>query len=67
MEIKFTDNNYKEFTAKIADEEIPYLLEFAIMELIKRGVLSIDESEANEKQLQLKFLEEIEDKEMFSA
>jgi hypothetical protein len=67
MEIKFTDNNYKEFTAKIADEEIPYLLEFAIMELIKRGVLSIEDISVNEKQLQLKFLEDINEKEMFNG
>ena len=65
MEIKFTDNNYKEFTAKIQDEEVQYLLEFAVMELIKRGVLSLEDPD--EGQLQLKFLEDIDKKEMFNV
>lgn len=65
MEIKFTDNNYKEFTAKIADEEVQYLLEFAVMELLKRGVLSLEDP--NEGQMQLKFLENTSPGEMFSG
>ncbi len=65
MEIKFTDNNYKEFTTKIADEEIQYLLEFAIMELIKRGVLSLEDS--SEKQLQLKFIDNIDKEQIYNA
>jgi len=65
MEIKFTDNNYKEFTAKIADEEVQYLLEFAIMELMKRGVLSLEE--ASPEQLQLNFLENVNKESMFNV
>lgn len=65
MEIKFTDNNYKEFIAKIADEEVQYLLEFAIMELMKRGVWSVEDP--NEGQLQLKFLEDIDKEQMFDV
>lgn len=58
MEIKFTDKNNKEFTAKIADEEVQYLLEYAILDLMKRGVLSL--KEASPEQLQLNFLDKVD-------
>lgn len=65
MEIKFTDNNYKEFTAKIADEEVQYLLEYAILDLMKRGVLSLEDP--SEGQMQLNFLDKVDKEQMYNV
>lgn len=58
MQFKFTDNKYKEFAVNLEDEEIQYMVEFAIAELLKRGVLSFEEP--TEDQVQLKYLDKLD-------
>ena len=58
MQFKFTDNKYKEFAVNLEDEEVQYMVEFAIAELLKRGVLSFEEP--TESQVQLKYLDKLD-------
>ena len=54
MEIKFTDNNNKEFTVVLKDEEVQFFVEYAMADLLKKGVLSLENP--SEEEVQLAFL-----------
>ena len=51
MQIKFTDKNNKEFSINLEDEEVQYFVEYAMTDLLRKGVLSIEEPTKEEHQL----------------
>lgn len=47
MQIKLKDHNKKEFVMQIDEEEQGFLVEYAIIDLLRKGVISLDEAEDN--------------------
>jgi len=47
MQIKLKDHNKKEFVMQIDEEEQGFLVEYAIIDLLRKGVISLDEAEEN--------------------
>lgn len=45
MQIKIVDKAKNEATLNLEDEQVLFLVEFAVVELMKRGVISIKEEE----------------------
>lgn len=67
QKIKKIENGYETFWS-LSDEQINYLLTFAINTLVKEGAVSIEmKQEEDERQQQLDFLEETEPEEMGTA
>jgi hypothetical protein len=57
MEIKFTDKDYKEFSFKLKEEEVQYFVEYAVFDLLKKGVLSLENP--SEEEVQMTFLQNV--------
>ena len=67
MKFEFNDNSSnKKMEIELADEEVKYLLEYALVDLLRRGLLSVDDT-APDDSTQLDFLRNTPTSEMSGA